>query len=863
MPLKSKFFLLFLQISVLLNLTIYPQIVFRDLPNYRINSADLLFFDITETRQLLPLNGQWKVFPKDEPEKAVNINVPSVFQGSGEFVFEKKFTLNEQQIKNHKIELVFFGLNYSADISLNKVIIYRHTGGDLPFSIRLPRDILKSDAENVLSVSLVYKLDSENTIPLKQRFFFPQNFGGLIRDVYLHLLPNVNLQKTDITSSVDFKGNKATILVNSQIVNNEFRSANDTIPEKTNFTLITQIFSPDGRTIAATDKKDFELKRNREIQINSSLTISNPVLWSPDNPQSYLVRQEIFREGNLIDRYDQSVAIFTLTATNDKLLLNNQAIVLNGVSYIPSFKTFGSMMTYAQMEADIQKIKETGFNAVRFAKSIPHPYFLKLCESYGLIPIVELPLANIPEGLANSTNFLARVKNYLNLLLDGYTKYSLFSVLNIGSSFIEKSESHRSFLNNISSFVKSKRKVLVSASFFGTEADKIEGVDLYGIEIFNKSINDFESQIKSLQEKIGKGILFISEATYTASIGQTDGYVNNYSFEAQAKFFEDLLNFTEQNQLAGYFINTMFDLRGDYASLTSGYDEDNIYKVGLISEDRKQERLAYKVISAKLRNAERVTIPIGAKKDDAPMIFIVTGLLLALIMGVLVNSGKKFREDASRALLRPYNFFADVRDQRIISAYHSIYLALVVSLVNALIIANVLYYLKTSFFFEKFLLSFGSPAIISAISYLAWHPFNAIIWLFVITIMILILLMLLIKAAAFFVKTKVYLSSTFFTVVWSFLPIVLLIPVGIVLYRLLNADVANLYIFISLLIIKLWLLYRLIKGIYVIYDVNPSAVYFYSVVFILAMITIVMVYYEVNSSVVENILLTLKQFNII
>uniref|UniRef100_UPI0025C0C416 hypothetical protein n=1 Tax=Ignavibacterium sp. TaxID=2651167 RepID=UPI0025C0C416 len=335
------------------------------------------------------------------------------------------------------------------------------------------------------------------------------------------------------------------------------------------------------------------------------------------------------------------------------------------------------------------------------------------------------------------------------------------------------------------------------------------------------------------------------------------------SFEAQAKFFEDLLNFAIQNNLAGFFINTMFDLRGDYASLTSGYDPDNVYKIGLISENRKQERLAYKVISAKLRNAERVTIPIGAKKDDAPMIFIVTGLLLALIMGVLVNSGKKFREDASRALLRPYNFFADVRDQRIISAFHSIYLALVISLVNALIVANLLYYLKTSFFFEKFLLSFGSPAIMSAVSYLAWNPFKAIVWLFIITIMILILLMLLIKAAAFFVKTKVYLSSTFFTVVWSFLPIILLIPVGIILYRVLNADIANLYIFISLIIIKLWLLYRLIKGIYVIYDANPSTVYFYSVVFILSMITIVMVYYEVNSSVVENILLTLKQFNII
>lgn len=863
MPLNRKFFLFFSQIFVLFNLSVFPQIIFRDLPNYRINTSDLLFFDITETRQIIPLNGTWKLFPKDDPEKSVNINVPSVFKGSGEFIFNKTFKLTEKQIKENKIDLVFFGLNYSADISLNKVIIYRHTGGDLPFTVRLPRDILKSDADNIISVSLVYKLDSENTIPLKQRFFFPQNFGGLIRDVYLHLMPNINLQKVNVNSLIDFKTNKATITVNSRIVNNEFRNPGDTIPEKTNFTLVTQIFSPDGRTIAANDKKDFELKRNREIQINNSLTIPNPILWSPENPQSYIVRLELFSGTTLIDRYDQSLAIFSLTYSRENLLLNNNPIRLNGVTYIPSFKTFGSMMTFAQMEADIMKIKDTGFNSIRFAKSIPHPYFLKLCESYGLIPVIDLPLANIPEGLSNSINFTARVKNYLNLLLDGYSKFSVLPILNLGSSFIHKSESHKSFLNNISSFVKSKRNLLVLASFFRTEAGEVDGVDLYGIEIFNHSVNDIEQEIKSIQEKLGKGRLFISEATYTASIGQTDGYVNQYSFEAQAKFFEDLLNFSEQNSIAGYFINSMFDLRGDYASLTSGYDEDNVYKIGLITEDRKQERLAYKVIAAKLRNAERVTIPIGAKKDDAPMIFIITGLLLALVMGVLVNSGKKFREDASRALLRPYNFFADVRDQRIISAYHSIYLAIVVSLVNALITANVLYYLKTSFFFEKFLLSFGSPAIMSAVSYLSWNPFKAIVWLFTITIIVLIILMLLIKAAASFVKTKVYLSGTFFTVVWSLLPIVLLIPLGIVLYRLLNADVANLYIFISLIIIKLWLIYRLIKGIYVIYDVNPSTVYFYSILFILGMLTIVTVYYELNSSVIENILLTLKQFNII
>ena len=397
MPLKSKFFLLFLQIFISLSLTIHPQVIFRDLPNYKLNTADLLFFDITQTREIIPLNGLWKVFPKKDSEKSVNINVPSVFKGSGEFTFQKTFRLSDRQIKDNQIDLVFFGLNYSADISLNKVIIYRHTGGDLPFTVKLPRDILKADGDNIISVSLVYKLDSENTIPLKQRFFFPQNLGGLIRDVYLHLTPNVKIQKSDINFSIDFKGNKATVSINSQITNNEFRNLNDTLPEENNFTFITQIFSPDGKAVVTTDKKDFELKRNREIKIANSISISNPVLWSPDNPKSYIVRQEIFRAGNLVDRYDKSVALFSITSTNENLLLNNQPVSLNGVTYIPSFKTYGAMMTYAQMESDLQKIKDSGFNSVRFAKSIPHPYFIKLCEYYGLLPIIELPLANVPE----------------------------------------------------------------------------------------------------------------------------------------------------------------------------------------------------------------------------------------------------------------------------------------------------------------------------------------------------------------------------------------------------------------------------------------------------------------------------------
>jgi len=849
--------------AIILIQPIFSQVIFRDLPNYKINTSDQLFFDITNTRDIISLDGNWKIFPSDDEKKEkVSISVPSIFEGKGEFVFEKNFSLTNNQLNNNVISLVFFGLNYSADISVNKVIIYRHPGGEFPFTISLPRDILRSDKDNIISVKLSYVLDSKNTIPLRQRFLFPQNFGGIIHDVYLHLTPNVSIKDFEYKTEVDPKSNKAVIALRSIIDNKEFKRTSDSIDVQTNFRLRTQVFYPDGINSSSLEDNNFILKQNKQVEIKNSISIASPTYWSPDNPASYIIRLELWRGDKIIDRRDQSVALFKLESSKDNILLNGKDFNLYGVTYSPSYYQYGNLSSYERMESDLEKIKQAGFNSVRFSKELPHPYYLRLCEEIGLLAFVELPIANLPEGLAGSQNFVVRSKNYLSSILKAYKNFSAIAAIGFGSSYLFNSDEHRALLSDLSLQVKKNRNILTYASFINYEYKMIDNLDLYGIELLNQTPSDKQKEIENLITAIGKGKLFIGEATYTVNIGQTDGYVNKFSYEAQAKFFDDMFNFYESNKLAGFFANTMYDVRGNFPSIINGYDADNIYRIGLIREDRQQENLAYKVLSARMKNAEKVTIPIGSEKDDAPMIFIITGLLLALLMGVLVNSGRKFREDASRALLRPYNFFADVRDQRIISAYHSLFLALIVALVSSLIFANLFYYIKNNVLFERIILSFGSAGMLSGISYLAWHPTNALIWLFLITVIIMIAITIIIKAASFFVRTKVYLSSVFFTVVWAMLPMVLLIPVGIVLYRLLNAGVGNIYVYIFLVAFFIWLFYRLLKGISVIFDIAAGGIYFYGIVSLFGILVIFLIYYEVNSSVFQYLNLTLKQFNI-
>jgi len=758
---------------------------------------------------------------------------------------------------------VFLGLNYRADISINNVIIYRHPGGEFPFTIDLPRDILKSDTINLLTVKLFYKLDSKITIPLKQRFLFARNYGGIIHDVYIYKKPSINISDFKIQSDVNPSTKKAAIKLNSVVVDHEVLRSYQVTDVIANLSLKAFITSPDSVNTFKVPAYSFGLKRNKENAIVQSMEISNPVLWSPDNPKSYKVRMELWQEDILVDVLERTVALYNFEVTDSSMMLNGKNFKLKGVTYIPEFGSYGDLTSYEKFDEDVKLIKNAGFNAVRIAKTVPYPYYLSLFEKYGLLAFIELPIGMLPAKISQDQNFVERCRNFLTSYISAYEKYSAVVAVGLGSSYLTSIDSHRSLLINLGELVKKNTDWITYATFGNLNISPVDNIDLYGLELLNELPEDRLPEINKLQNDLGVGRVFISEATYTVNKGNSDGYVNKFTYEAQAKFFSDLIDYSRSSSLSGFFINSITDISGDYSSLLSGYTSNNMYNIGLVGENRKTNRIGYKVVSSKLNNTERVTIPIGSTKDDAPMVFILIGLVLALFMGVLVNSGRKFREDSSRALLRPYNYYADIRDQRIMSAYHTTFLGVIIVITQALILSNLLYYFKTSIVFEKLLLSFGSPFLIKAVNYLSWNPFNAIVWMSMFGILFALLTTLLIRLASLFIKTRVYLTSIFFTVIWAFLPMVFLIPLGIILYRVLIANIVNIYIYISLFALIVWVVYRLLKGIYVIFDASPGSVYFYSSLFILFLFGGILFYFEINNSAIQYILFTLKQYSII
>jgi beta-galactosidase len=825
--------------------------------------VDSLFLDIGETRKILVLNGTWSVYPSnsDKNEK-VEVEIPSVFEGETELIFVKSFTLSSSDISNYRLKLNFLGINYSADISLNNISIYRHTGGEFPFSLDLPKDVLHSDKANILIVKLSNKPDSKNTIPVKQKFQFPESLSGIFRDVYIHFTPRVFISDVSIDSKFNTKTKKHIITTKIKIENREFKSPKDTVENSENFTLNTYLSSNNSDFIQKPREIKFQLDRNTETYLTQSFEVTSPSYWSPSNPQIYLLTIQITRGGNLEDITTHSLPVYKLEVSDDSLILNGQKFSIKGVTYYPIFDDWGGMITYSQMEKDIKLIRATGFNSVRFLKSIPHPFCLVLCQKYGLLPFIELPINAVPSSILNREEFKNRAMNYLNFLLKGFQNYSV-GAIGLGSSYYGDSEADVNLIHNLAGLVKKNSDMITYASFKDGKISQIENLNLYGIEIINTPVASSKLDQILTTGDFKSSKIFLSEASYIVSRGNADGYLNDHTFEAQAKFFEEVIDYSNRNSLLGYFLNCMFDYKSAYPSIISGYNEENLLRLGLADENRNTDRISYKVVYAKLNNTEKVTIPIGSKKDDSPMLFIIIGILIAILMGIMINSGKKFREDSTRALLRPYNFFADVRDQRLISGVHTIIMIFIIASTSGLLLSNILFYLKENIHFEKLLLSFGSSSLLKNVSYLAWHPLASIWWMSLLTIVVLFLLIIIIKAASFFVRTRVAFGSVFHAVIWSFLPLVILVPIGIILYRLLSLESISIYMSVALIIFTIWVFYRLMKGVYVIFDTNPANVYFYSMIIILMLWVIFIIYFQVSDSVFTYILHSLKDYKIL
>ena len=235
--------------------------------------------------------------------------------------------------------------------------------------------------------------------------------------------------------------------------------------------------------------------------------------------------------------------------------------------------------------------------------------------------------------------------------------------------------------------------------------------------------------------------------------------------------------------------------------------------------------------------------------EESHLGVLLYGFGLLLVLFLLINLDRRFRDNAGRSLFRPFNFFADIRDGRIVPTGTTTLLAFTMS--GALGIA-----------FAALLHGFASqPGAIQKIASALPHSLifaeggsgevAPLIFFTSCSFIAIVLVALILRFRAIFVKERIYLGDTYNIAVWSLLPVSFLLLFDLILPRMDMDGSTEILSLAILLVIFLWSYFRIMKGTGVLFDVYPTRIYIYGVALLAILVVIVWIYFR-NSGIIAN-----------
>ncbi len=120
------------------------------------------------------------------------------------------------------------------------------------------------------------------------------------------------------------------------------------------------------------------------------LTLSNPTLWSCENPYLYELHTAVYEGGSKIDSTTTTIGVRTIEWRAEGFFLNGKRVTLNGVCEHHDLGPLGAAFHERGYERKIEILKEMGCNSIRMTHNPPAKEVLDLCDRHGILVIDEL-----------------------------------------------------------------------------------------------------------------------------------------------------------------------------------------------------------------------------------------------------------------------------------------------------------------------------------------------------------------------------------------------------------------------------------------------------------------------------------------
>ncbi|MBN9300606.1 MAG: glycoside hydrolase family 2 protein [Dysgonomonas mossii] len=285
--------------------------------------------------------------------------------------YRKDFMVDKSD-EGKNVYIDFDGIYWNSKVWINGHLLGERPNGYISFRYDLT-PYIKVGERNVIAVRV------DNSKQPNSRWYSGSGIYRNVRLVTTNAL-HVDLWGTYVTTPKVTKDN-AEIKIETNIKNSSDLSQT--------FELYSILIDKDGKEIAGINNSE-SVGVGENISMNQSLKVSNPILWSIDNPYLYKIVTRIEQNRKVVDEYETPLGIRYFSFDPNKgFFLNGESIKIKGVCNHHDLGFLGAAVNTRAIERQLEILKEMGCNGIRTSHNPPAPELLDLCDKMGFIVMDE------------------------------------------------------------------------------------------------------------------------------------------------------------------------------------------------------------------------------------------------------------------------------------------------------------------------------------------------------------------------------------------------------------------------------------------------------------------------------------------
>ncbi|MBS1705295.1 MAG: DUF4982 domain-containing protein [Armatimonadetes bacterium] len=217
--------------------------------------------------------------------------------------------------------------------------------------------------------------------------------GGLYRDATLTVTDPIHITDPILANKARSGGVAVSFRdVSDQTATVEAKTYIRNDREQPAAVVVEQILVSQSGAEVAVDRTEVPLEPSGDRQAVQRLVVHEPRLWSPDDPNLYVLKTTLKVEGKVVDHVETKVGIRHIGFTRkDGLLVNGKSLRLVGTNRHQEYPWVGNALSKNAQYRDFYKIKQAGFNVVRLSHYPQDPAVYDACDELGIFVIDCIP----------------------------------------------------------------------------------------------------------------------------------------------------------------------------------------------------------------------------------------------------------------------------------------------------------------------------------------------------------------------------------------------------------------------------------------------------------------------------------------